>query len=600
MSHREGSAGTPPWEQAQLRIFLNYRRDDSRPYARLVHGALRARWSGKDQVFWDVDRIDPGVPFAEAIYRAVGRTDVLISLIGPTWASAADAEGRRRLDNPQDYVRVEIEAALARDVPVIPAMVAGALPVERAELPESLASLAGLNTIELTDGHWEHDIDRLIRRLEDIEADKIDRIAELSRPERPSVRSRSTDHDVTPDQSLAAGRRRGERSDNGSSDHRSRLVVVVLAAALGILAAAGSYLVFRADGDQNGPAPRGGATADAIESELLLAHVPEDFVESCRSAVNNNPDVFVREVVCAPERGITVRYGRAHGGDGLRNYFLEQVGIAQLPFPTRETCRSSGTAAGEWVRVEIVGHKEERSRQAQGRILCYRVAGQERIAWTDTPTKIYAVASAARADRRQLYEWWTQEAGPSRHIGHTGHRLGPFPDSIEQELILNHAVPRDERDECTRTASRDATVFLRTIVCRQGETDLEVEYSYAHSGTAIRTYFDNLVTGVGIESSELHQCRDQTAAAGFWTGAGTQKQETPRRNSRGRILCYVRGNEAVLEWTDVRNLIFAHAVRSGSEQRELYSWWAKKSGPVETGDPGSRGSAGEHSGSHDG
>src|SRR4051812_27587138 len=108
--------GTP------FRIFLNYRRSDSAPHARLVVAALRKRWPDEDQIFFDIDTVGAGRDFVEVIGRAVDQCDVLIALVGRGWASSQDAVGRRKLDNPNDYVRVEIEAALERDVRVIPSL----------------------------------------------------------------------------------------------------------------------------------------------------------------------------------------------------------------------------------------------------------------------------------------------------------------------------------------------------------------------------------------------------------------------------------------------------------------------------------------------
>ena len=86
-----------------------------------------------------MDTIEPGVDFAEEIFRAVAACKVLLAIIGPTWLTAADERGRRRLDDPDDIVRLEIEAALARGVRVIPILVEGAVMPAREDLPESLA-----------------------------------------------------------------------------------------------------------------------------------------------------------------------------------------------------------------------------------------------------------------------------------------------------------------------------------------------------------------------------------------------------------------------------------------------------------------------------
>src|SRR5262249_58258522 len=94
---------------------------------------------GEGQVFMDVDTIEPGVDFAEEISRAVAACQVLLAIIGPNWLTATDERGGRRLDNPDDLVRLEIEAALARGVRGIPILGEGAVMPGRAGLPESPA-----------------------------------------------------------------------------------------------------------------------------------------------------------------------------------------------------------------------------------------------------------------------------------------------------------------------------------------------------------------------------------------------------------------------------------------------------------------------------
>src|SRR5690349_10570277 len=100
-------------------IFVSYRRQDSSHLAGRLYDRLADRF-GEDQVFMDVDTIEPGVDFAEEITRAVSACKVLLAVIGPNWLAATDERGCRRLDDPDDFVRLEIEAALARGVRVIP------------------------------------------------------------------------------------------------------------------------------------------------------------------------------------------------------------------------------------------------------------------------------------------------------------------------------------------------------------------------------------------------------------------------------------------------------------------------------------------------
>ena len=140
------------------RIFISYRRDDSRGYAGRLQGDLSRRYSD-EHVFRDVE-IPPGADFGEYITGLVDRCNVVLAIIGPGWLDARDREGERRIDKPDDWVRLEIERALARDgVEVIPVLVDGARLPPREELPESLLALRRRNAFELSDRRWDYDVE---------------------------------------------------------------------------------------------------------------------------------------------------------------------------------------------------------------------------------------------------------------------------------------------------------------------------------------------------------------------------------------------------------------------------------------------------------
>ena len=122
--------------------------------------------SAVTQVFMDVAGIEPGVDFVEAIERAVGSCAVLIVVIGKQWAQTLDAAGNRRLEDPNDFVRLEAATALKRNVRVIPLLVEGAPLPSVASLPEDLRTLTRRNAFELRDGRWEADIGLLVNALE--------------------------------------------------------------------------------------------------------------------------------------------------------------------------------------------------------------------------------------------------------------------------------------------------------------------------------------------------------------------------------------------------------------------------------------------------
>ena len=144
------------------KILVSYRREDSAAYAGRLADRLRQRF-GADNVFVDIDTIQPGQDFVESIEASVGSCDALVAVIGRNWLSGSDTTGRRRLDNPDDYVRREIATALRRGVRVIPALVGGATMPVASELPDDLPTLVRRQALEITDTRFHHDADRLIQ-----------------------------------------------------------------------------------------------------------------------------------------------------------------------------------------------------------------------------------------------------------------------------------------------------------------------------------------------------------------------------------------------------------------------------------------------------
>ena len=108
------------------RVFLSYRREDSAAYAGRIEDRLR-RTLGRNQLFMDVDNIPLGVNFAKVLQDEIAKCEVLLVVIGRNWLGAREDDGRRRLDNPDDFVRIEIATALrcARSA-VIPILLDGA------------------------------------------------------------------------------------------------------------------------------------------------------------------------------------------------------------------------------------------------------------------------------------------------------------------------------------------------------------------------------------------------------------------------------------------------------------------------------------------
>jgi TIR domain len=145
-------------------VFISYRREETAGHAGRLYDALAERF-GQDSVFMDVE-LPPGIDFIEHITEAVGSCDVLLAVIGPRWTTITGADGTRRIEVPDDFVRLEVETALhRRDIVVIPLLVGGARVPQLDDLPVELRSLARRNALELSDGRWRYDVSRLIDSL---------------------------------------------------------------------------------------------------------------------------------------------------------------------------------------------------------------------------------------------------------------------------------------------------------------------------------------------------------------------------------------------------------------------------------------------------
>ena len=146
------------------RIFLCYRREETYWFARTLCDRLGTHF-GKEHVFMDVDTIAPGDDFTETINRTLKECEVVIAIIGKTWLTAQDSAGRR-LNNPDDLVRLELTTALKRNVTVIPVLAQGATMPLSSELPTPLTPLAQRNATTISETHYESDIKALIQSLE--------------------------------------------------------------------------------------------------------------------------------------------------------------------------------------------------------------------------------------------------------------------------------------------------------------------------------------------------------------------------------------------------------------------------------------------------
>jgi hypothetical protein len=142
-------------------VFISYRREDSAAYAGRLFDILSAEF-GPENTFMDVDDIKGGDDFTTVIDRKLGVSDALVAVIGEHWLSVTEPNGGRRLDNPNDFVRIEIAKALQRGIRVIPVLVAGATLPHPSDLPENLKALCDRQAVEVRDTRFHEDAKDLV------------------------------------------------------------------------------------------------------------------------------------------------------------------------------------------------------------------------------------------------------------------------------------------------------------------------------------------------------------------------------------------------------------------------------------------------------
>ncbi len=152
--------------RSPLKIFISYRRDDSSDVTGRIYDRLVNTY-GKESVYKDVDSIPFGVDFRKHLKTMIDQCDVMLVVIGNYWLTIAETGGQRRLENPADFVRIEIEVGLQRDIPIVPLLVRGASMPAEAELPPDLKEFAYRNGTQVRyDPDFHSDMDRLIKSLE--------------------------------------------------------------------------------------------------------------------------------------------------------------------------------------------------------------------------------------------------------------------------------------------------------------------------------------------------------------------------------------------------------------------------------------------------
>lgn len=153
-------------QQRQFNIFISYRREDAAGHVGRLYDSLTDHFS-PEQIFMDVDHIEPGEDFVHVLEEAVGSCSVLLAVIGRHWLALHES-GPPRLNNPNDFVRIEIASALKRNIKVIPILVHGAVMPAEEHLPDVLQMLSRRQAVEISDSRWKSDVERLVKFLNKI------------------------------------------------------------------------------------------------------------------------------------------------------------------------------------------------------------------------------------------------------------------------------------------------------------------------------------------------------------------------------------------------------------------------------------------------
>jgi hypothetical protein len=214
-------------------IFINYRRGDDPGFTQALYSRLEQAFPA-ERLFMDVDNIAPGLDFVQVLNDQVARCDVLIAVIGKTWLNATDEAGARRLDNPEDFVRIEIESALAQKKRVIPVLVNDAKMPRSVELPDVLRPFARCNAVRLSHERFRADTQGLIKALEDVLAEsEAKRNAESEEARRKAEALEKAEAERLRQERMAARKLRAARPDplGGETRHPPTFTGVVRAIA---------------------------------------------------------------------------------------------------------------------------------------------------------------------------------------------------------------------------------------------------------------------------------------------------------------------------------------------------------------------------------
>lgn len=392
------------------KVFLSYRRADTQ------HAAGRAadKLADRFELFMDIDTIPPGVDFTDYLKRAVGGCDVLLAFIGDRWAGLTDETGRRRLDDPHDWVVAEIATALAREVPVIPVLVDGAdLPMAD-QLPEQLRPLAMRQATRLRFESFSADLAHLVAAIEHVVPSDADREpTAVAPPAKNGPFADRWNQEPKPHKRTPVGL---------TVPARRRLAPAIVGGVLAIAIGAGAWAMLgrgQASSATPSVAPATAASlpasatplptvAPATTVALLKLRVPAAIRPSCRKLAPSDK-VLVRNLVVALQCSPT----KSDPGRPRYAFYFQYADTRAAQVAFRDYYASDKPGPGDCTAEPGEVLDDRVAGSPFGVLRCYRDADGYRVfAWISPEQSI--VASAADQDRSfaELFAWWSG-AGPT-------------------------------------------------------------------------------------------------------------------------------------------------------------------------------------------
>ena len=382
-----------PGSAAAARVFITYRREETAAHAGRLYDAMVARF-GEANVFMDVD-MAPGVDFVERITEAVAACHVLIVVMGPRWATVEDEQGRARIADPEDFVRLEVETALRRpDVTPIPVLVAGARMPHREDLPPEVRAITRRNALQLDDQRWRNDVGRLVSTLDQLLAEgplvsaapspegsvaagRADAAQAAGQVEGPSAVAGPTSLETKPAKP-AAPRAGGTRRLGWALIGALATAAVVVAVVVAVSSGGGG------DDDQPGPAAQGSASASEAR---LLQVIPASVREAgCKRAQGKDfwmhqygadvqercglPPSALSEAV--PGGGLT--YGLFSSAGSAQELVSEDFDYEVLENPSMRS-RPCGEAAEQQLEHDYPGGNAKCYKNKEGVVMNWRYRG---------------------------------------------------------------------------------------------------------------------------------------------------------------------------------------------------------------------------------